>query len=557
MRVVRVMAMLMLGISGVASAQSQLSVAGQPYFGGNMVLSLTAPLSIGKPILLAVGLNPLPLDSPLPSSKGPFYVGNLVTVLGLGAVPATGIFNLAFVMPDRDPGLAGIRIATQAYVDGKLSNPAAIPLDMPYFTAQGAVAAESPEPQTQALFGDQVAVGDLNADGTPDIVVGAWFQDVTGVDKSGSVFVLWGPGFGSSSKLEPPAPKLDGNFGNGLILADLDSDGALDLVVGESTGSQALPGVFGQLHVYWGGTTFSTQPGATIFSTSTGVELSGFGRRISHGDFNADGWIDICVGNEQSTVAGVAQAGKATVYWGPGFGSWLDITSPTIGDHDYFGSSLAAGDVTGDGIHDLVEGSGRDDVGGTINMGSVHVFAGPDLHLLATIDCPFNYGFNTRFGEAVALSDIDGDGVLDVAVSDERNHVYLFEAPSFALRSTVSKPPVDGLPPSTQTGFGWRSLVAGDVNGDGNIDVLVPDGEGTAQGCGLLGKEGRVYCALSPYFSTFLTLDEPMSACGDGFSTWIVMTSLDSDNRPEAVVGAPTRDVPLQNAGSIWVFDSN
>ena len=45
-------------------AQVELHLFGKPYFSGAMTLSVTAAASPGAPVLLAYGLDPLPLDPP-------------------------------------------------------------------------------------------------------------------------------------------------------------------------------------------------------------------------------------------------------------------------------------------------------------------------------------------------------------------------------------------------------------------------------------------------------------------------------------------------------------
>jgi hypothetical protein len=174
--------------------------------------------------------------------------------------------------------------------------------------------------------------------------------------------------------------------------------------------------------------------------------------------------------------------------------------------------------------------------------------------LFATLDAPFNLGFNTRFGERVGASDIDADGTCDVLASDDFNNIFIFKAPLLSEYHVIGKPPVDGLPPSLVSGFGEVYVCALDVNGDSLPDILTADAEGISEGCGLLGKEGQLYMALSPYFATFYNLSEPVPACGDGFSTAIAFGQLDQDAAQEAVVGAATSDVLFQNAGVIWLF---
>ena len=54
---------------------------------------------------------------------------------------------------------------------------------------------------------------DLNADGHSDIAVGAWKEDFAGVNRSGRVYVFWGPDHGTYTPLAPPNPKEFGEYG--------------------------------------------------------------------------------------------------------------------------------------------------------------------------------------------------------------------------------------------------------------------------------------------------------------------------------------------------------
>ncbi|HZJ71766.1 MAG TPA: FG-GAP repeat protein, partial [Planctomycetota bacterium] len=195
MRVFLQAMLLGLALSTALCAQSQplLQLQGQPYFGGNMSLHLAGP--VGQPALLAYGLEPLPLDEPIQTSKGAWYIGSLVNLVAIGFIPAAGRIDLPFTMPPTTPALAGIPIVMQGYVPSQLSNPATLPLDLPYLLASNARMITSPQPQVQAMFGDTLAVGDLNGDGHDDLIVGAWFEDWQGVDKSGRAYVFWGPDF--------------------------------------------------------------------------------------------------------------------------------------------------------------------------------------------------------------------------------------------------------------------------------------------------------------------------------------------------------------------------
>ena len=252
-----------LGLAVSISAQARLSIQGQPIFDGSLTLSVYDAAHVGQPVFLAVGINPLPLDAPVVTGKGPFYVGTLLQSLALGTIPVGGRLDLPITMPGELPALVGIPIVVQGYVSGLLSNPATVPLDEPYLMDASATVITSPEPVAGALFGDRTASGDLNGDGVADIIVGAWFEDWAGLTNSGRAYVLWGPDFTSYVALNSPLPTMFAGFGGGLAVADLDNDSIDDLIVGEVVDPD-VPTDTGTLYVYWGGPSFSATPGMAL-----------------------------------------------------------------------------------------------------------------------------------------------------------------------------------------------------------------------------------------------------------------------------------------------------
>jgi hypothetical protein len=287
MAIVAVVAMLPL-----AQAQVELYAQGEPYQNGSMTMNVVATGQVGAPVILAYGVSPLPLLAPIVTGKGPFFIGSLLNVLAVGVIGSNGRLDLPFAMP---PYTApGIPVVVQAFVSGSLSNPATITLDAPYFVTANATVIPNPNPTTGAAFGDRVAAGDVNADGVVDLAVGAWFEDYLGIDKAGRVYVLWGPEWDTYTTLQSGAPKEYGVFGASVTIADFDRDGIDDLVVGETTGDppSSEPGY---LHVFYGGGTFVTTPVMSIPSAGTGIGYTIFGRVVTTGDFNADGWPDLAV----------------------------------------------------------------------------------------------------------------------------------------------------------------------------------------------------------------------------------------------------------------------
>jgi hypothetical protein len=154
-------------------------------------------------------------------------------------------------------------------------------------------------PLAGSNFGAAVAAdGDVNCDGHPDLVVGAP-SDAT---NTGRVYVYYGNGtaFASATAVTLNAPDPAGRFGSALALGDVNADGCSDLVVG----APAFNSNVGRGYVYLGGGSgILTAPIATL-NPSTGSGTPLWAAAVGFGDVNADGYFDVIVGAPGvSTVA--------------------------------------------------------------------------------------------------------------------------------------------------------------------------------------------------------------------------------------------------------------
>ncbi|RKH71383.1 FG-GAP-like repeat-containing protein [Corallococcus aberystwythensis] len=87
-----------------------------------------------------------------------------------------------------------------------------------------------------ALFGDMLAVGDLDGDGRSDLAVSSPGADVT-IGDSGAVYLYTFKPGQAPALLRPALTGLGrGGFGTGMAIADADGDGDMDLFVGSPGG---------------------------------------------------------------------------------------------------------------------------------------------------------------------------------------------------------------------------------------------------------------------------------------------------------------------------------
>jgi Ca2+-binding RTX toxin-like protein len=332
---------------------------------------------------------------------------------------------------------------------------------------------DDPTPQFLGTFGWSVAgAGDVNGDGSPDLLVGAPFQDVNGNDTQGQAFVFNGADGSLLLTLDNPTPQTTiANFGIAVAGAgDVNGDGSPDLLVGAVGQDVNGNSIQGQAFV------FSGADGSLLLTLDDPTPQAGarFGGAVAGaGDVNGDGSPDLLVGAFGQNVNGNAFQGQAFVFSGADGSLLLTLDDPTPQADADFGHAVAgAGDVNGDGSPDLLVGAPGQDV----EQGQAFVFSGADGSLLLTLDNPTLDGF--QFGIAVAgAGDVNGDGSPDLLVGVRaqfgndnagQGQAFVFSGADGSLLVTLDNPT-----PQLGDDFGFAVAGVGDVNGDGIPDLLV------------------------------------------------------------------------------------
>jgi len=111
-----------------------------------------------------------------------------------------------------------------------------------------------------------------------------------------------------------------------------------------------------------------------------------FGHALATGDFNHDGIADLAVGLAFEDVGTIVDAGAVTVLYGTagglsGTGSqqFTENTTGVVGTAetgDSFGEMLASSDFNNDGVDDVAVGLPMEDVGTLMDAGAVTVLYG-------------------------------------------------------------------------------------------------------------------------------------------------------------------------------------
>ena len=313
-------------------------------------------------------------------------------------------------------------------------------------------ASDDPALNDYDAFGASIAnIGDLNNDGVTDIVVGAWGDD-TGGDTRGTIHIIFLNSNGTvSNTIEinsntPNGPALNNTdyFGASIAnIGDLNGDGVTDIAVGAS-GDDAGGDTRGTIHIIFLNSNGTVSNTIEINDdTPNGPALNNtdyFGVSIANiGDLNNDGTTDIAVGSIYDDAGGDDRGTIHIIFLNSNgtVSNTIEINDdtpngPDLNNTDYFGRSIAnIGDLNGDGVTDIAVGAHWDDAGGD-TRGTIHIIFlnsnGTVSNTIEINDTTLNgpdLNNNDFFGSSIAnIGDLNGDGVLDIAVGATHDDVF-------------------------------------------------------------------------------------------------------------------------------------
>ena len=287
-----------------------------------------------------------------------------------------------------------------------------------------------------------VPVGDLDQDGSPELLVSARESHVGGrYAGSLSVFSL---ATGSQLYAIQGSPRTNLGFAIGAG-GDVDADGVPDFVASDGYGEViAYSGASGSELRRW-----------TLPSRAFSVTIAG--------DVDGDGFDDVLAGSHFEQQ----QRGAARVLSGRD-GSLLQQFAGSTPGQQVGISVLGLGDRDSDGFDDFAIAESR---GGPAGTGAVQVYAGAS----GQVDCTLLpvAPFPQYFGSVLErTADLDGDGVRDLLVLDwgayfgNYGSAHLYSGATCALIDTV-----DGVPKTSQVHGAAGDI--GDVDGDGLGDIAL------------------------------------------------------------------------------------
>ncbi|EDX78238.1 FG-GAP repeat domain protein [Coleofasciculus chthonoplastes PCC 7420] len=312
--------------------------------------------------------------------------------------------------------------------------------------------------------------GDINGDGIDDAIIGAPYTRSDGVSSifgAGETYVVFGQSGGFNATLD--LSQLDGN--NGFVLNGID-------------------------------------------------ERAFLGRSVSGGDINGDRIDDVIIGARWANPNGKRSAGETYVVFGQNesFGASVDLSQLDgnngfvingIDVDDLLGYSVSgAGDINGDGIDDLIIGTGNTEV--YIVFGQSEGFNA--TFDLSQLDGSNGFVINASSGRLVSVAgDINGDGIDDIIISapyarpngnDLAGETYIVFGKEGGFDASFNLSQLDGSNGFVLNGidefdFSGSSVnTAGDINGDGIDDLIIgaPEADTNVYDAGetyiVFGKEG-------------------------------------------------------------------
>jgi hypothetical protein len=324
-----------------------------------------------------------------------------------------------------------------------------------------------------------LTIGQAIGDNNLDIVFGTGTTFSEGVNQ---VAIFAGNGSGIFSSTNPVVAPT-GTFPASVVIGELNGDGINDIATANSNSGDI------SVLLNW-----NDRFGPNTFPSTNQVTT------IAAADFNGDGNLDTATGSAQSFGSG----GPNLIFsFGNGAGG-ISGTQPMIPAP--LPQSIIGRDVNNDSRTDLiVAGNNSNQNGSSIG---VYLNTGDNTRLFQTIpDWSANLGFTI---DNLILEDFTNDGIRDIAVSSlNSNSVALFNG---RANGQFGIPTIFATPVTSPT------IAAGDFNSDNNLDLAVAGFNSSSSSSGaiffLLGNGNGSFSQ----FGESITVNNPTSITSGDFN---------------------------------------
>jgi hypothetical protein len=355
-------------------------------------------------------------------------------------------------------------------------------------------------------------LADLDGDGDLDAIVGENSGTLNYYKNTGGATTPIYQQIGSN-----PFSGIDVRLRSTPTFADLDGDGDLDAIVGESDGTLN----------YYKNTGKATTP---IYAKQTGtanpfsVINVGSSSAPTFADLDGDGDLDAVVGMRVRMLAYYKNTDSATI---PVYAERIGTANPFNGIDVGASSTPTLADLDGDGDLDAIVGESD----GTLNYYQNTGTATPPIYTQQIGAAnPFN-GIDVGLSSAPTLADLDGDGDLDVIVGDSFGTLKYYKntgsaTPPLYAQQTGMTNPFNGID------VGSRSTPTfADLDGDGDLDAIVGENSGT------LKYYRNTGTATTPIYSEQTGAANPFNGIDVGSRSTPTLADLDGDGDLDAIVG--------------------
>ncbi len=392
-------------------------------------------------------------------------------------------------------------------------------------------------------------------------------------------------------------PDSGDSFGASIARGDFNGDGFADLAIGVPAESfNGVAGV-GAVNILYAGVEGLTDIKNDFWHQDKGNLIAegeagdAYGKVLSTGDYNGDGYEDLAIAAVGKAVNGQPGAGSVFVLYGAADGltdanqqTWHQDVAGIEGESeagDAFGHALASGDFNTDGYDELVIGIPGKNVSGELDAGRILVLPGSANGLTmdgylgldqGTEDVSGTEEAGDLFGRSLATGDFNGDGFGDLAIGipgEDRGDLtdsgatHILYGAFNGLRAAgnqIFDQDIDGVAGDSEAGDRLgAALAAGDFNKDGISDLAVgapgEDVEGQVDAGSLLilyGTTDRIRGAGSQDLHQNVAGMLDAVEAGDLFADALSAGDFNGDGFGDLAIGVPKEDLDgIADAGVV------